>query len=325
MKVFSQPGKDPRLQPTPDYGALGPAADAKFGDRKPIEPGGPSMRAYAVVCAGIALGILCAAIARSGAVEKLWQEISRATAQQRSSRAVRSRSADPAAQAQAETLLQRAVGHDAAARDEIAAHLDEWRGKIEFSDRLNGLMTAGLNSDDLEVRGITIDVDLAALDVSKTSASIDSFERQALTGPQNQRVWALWTLGLLGNRGVEPERVARILQSQLQDSNVEVRHWAVEGLAYLGTSDAIQPLLKSMRDDPSPMVRERAACSLAQSGMLTHAQRQSVVPTLIGYAEDPSLDASTRAWTYHALSDITGQTMPNDPAAWRRWYNSSAR
>jgi HEAT repeat protein len=114
------------------------------------------------------------------------------------------------------------------------------------------------------------------------------------------------------------------LQSQLHDSNVEVRHWAVEGLAYLGSSDAIEPVLKAMHDDPSPTVRERAACSLAQSGMFTHEQRQSVVPTLIAYAEDSSLDAPTHAWSYHALSDITGQQLGNDPAAWRKWYETNS-
>src|SRR5207248_3587156 len=126
----------------------------------------------------------------------------------------RAQQAIPLYQSQAETTLQRAIAGDQAEKAEISDHLDAWRGKIEFSDRLNALITSGLNSDDLEVRGAAIDVDLAALNVSKTSASVDNLERQALTGPQNQRVWALWTLGLLGNRGVESERISRILQSQ---------------------------------------------------------------------------------------------------------------
>ena len=31
----------------------------------------------------------------------------------------------------------------------------------------------------------------------------------------------------------------------------------------------IDPLLEILHDDPSPMIRERAACGLAQSGMLS--------------------------------------------------------
>ena len=131
-------------------------------------------------------------------------------------------------------------------------------------------------------------------------------------GPRSQRVWALWELGLLGNRGVVPERVNEILVSQLQDSDPEVRHWAVEGLAYLGTNETIAPLLQEFHDDPSPMVRERAACSLAQSGMLTQEQRHSVIPHLLDYADDASLDAQTHGWVYQALRDITGKNLPND-------------
>jgi len=98
----------------------------------------------------------------------------------------------------------------------------------------------------------------------------------------------------------------------------------VEGLAYLGTNETIAPLLQIFHDDPSPMVRERAACSLAQSGMLTQEQRRSVIPQLLNYTEDASLDAQTRGWAYHALRDITGQNLPEDPSAWRNWYSSAS-
>jgi HEAT repeat protein len=146
---------------------------------------------------------------------------------------------------------------------------------------------------------------------------------QAESGPRSQRVWALWELGLLGNRGVVPERVNEILVGQLHDSDPEVRHWAVEGLAYLGTNESIAPLLQEFHDDPSPMVRERAGCSLAQSGMLTQEQRHSVVPHLLDYADDSSLDAQTHGWVYQALRDITGQNFPNDSSTWRNWYSTN--
>src|SRR5437879_12545432 len=103
----------------------------------------------------------------------------------------------------------------------------------------------------------------------KTSESAEGLVAEAEGGEPSQRVWALWGLGLLGNRGVEPERLTQVLVAQLQDSDPEVRHWAVEGLAYLGTDDAIAPLLQTMHDDASPVVRERAASSLSHTGMLT--------------------------------------------------------
>jgi hypothetical protein len=75
-----------------------------------------------------------------------------------------------------------------------------------------------------------------------------------------------------------------------------------------------------MHDDPSATVRERAACSLAQSGMLSREQRLIAVPQLINYSGDPALDAQTHAWAFQALADITQQRLPNDSAAWRNWY-----
>jgi HEAT repeat protein len=120
-----------------------------------------------------------------------------------------------------------------------------------------------------------------------------------------------------------PERVNEILVIQLHDSDPEVRHWAVEGLAYLGTNESIAPLLQTFHDDSSPMVRERAACSLAQSGMLTQEQRHSVIPHLLDYADDTSLDPQTHGWVFQALRDITGQNLPNDSGSWRSWYSTS--
>ena len=78
-----------------------------------------------------------------------------------------------------------------------------------------------------------------------------------------------------------------------------------------------------MHDDPSANVRERAACSLAESGMFTHEQRLSAVPQLLNYTDDPSLDAQTHAWAFQALSDITHQHFGNDSNAWRNWYDST--
>ena len=60
-------------------------------------------------------------------------------------------------------------------------------------------------------------------------------------------------------------------------------------------------------DDPSPAIRERAACSLAQSGMFSAVQRRTAVPRLLDFADDSALDDQTRSWVFQALRDITGQ------------------
>jgi hypothetical protein len=227
-----------------------------------------------------------------------------------------------APQEQAQLLLERSINHYRGANEQIAARVDGWRGQITLDDRLNTLFTTALNSADLRVRAAAIEVDIAARNLEKASATIDRLEPDATGGAQGPRVNALWDIGLLGNRGIEPDRAARILLASLRDENVNVRYWTVEALAYLGTDEVIEPLLDVFRNDPSPMIRERAACGLAQSGMLSERQRRRAVPRLLDLSEDPALDAQGRTWVYQALRDITGQTLPHDASEWRQWYAS---
>jgi hypothetical protein len=227
-----------------------------------------------------------------------------------------------APQSQAQLLLERSINHYRGANDQIAARVDSWRGRIMLNQPLNSLFMTAINSDDLRVRAAAIEIDLACRNLEKSAATVDRLEPDARFGEQGPRANALWDIALLGNRGVEPERAAQILLASIHDDNVNVRYWAVEGLAYLGTNDTIVPLLQVFHDDPSPMIRERAACSLAQSGMLSEKQRRSAVPQLLDFAEDAALDQQTHTWVFQALRDITGQNLPHDPAAWRNWYNS---
>jgi hypothetical protein len=228
-------------------------------------------------------------------------------------------------QRQAELLLERAINHYRGANEQIAARVDRWRGRIALDERLTRLFVTAINSNDLTVRVAGVEVDLAARDLTKDVATVDRIEPVARTGDQGHRVNALWDLGLIGNRGVEQERVIDILLGSIHDDNEQVRYWAVEGLAYLGTDATIAPLLDLFHDDPSPAVRERAACSLAQSGMLSATQRRTAVPRLLEFADDGALDEQTRSWVFQALRDITGQSLPHDAAEWRRWHAASEK
>lgn len=224
-------------------------------------------------------------------------------------------------QAQAEFLLERSMNHYEGANREIERRLPAWRGRIEPSDRFENLFRMAINSDDLRVRAAAVEIDIVARKLDKDAATVDRLEPIARTGAQGPRANALWDLGLIGGRGVEPSRVADIILASVHDDNVNIRYWAVEGLAYLATDEAVEPLLQIFHDDPSPMIRERAACSLAQSGMLSRGQRLSAVPRLLDDASDAALDEQTRGWAFQALRDITGQSLPHDAAAWRAWYD----
>ena len=223
-------------------------------------------------------------------------------------------------QAQAEFLLERSINHYGGANREIEARLPSWRGKLEPGERFESLFRMAINSDDLRVRAAAIEINILTRKLEKNVETVDRLEALARTAAQGPRANALWDLGLLGGRGVEPQRIAGILLASIHDENVNIRYWAVEGLAYLATDEVIAPLLRIFHDDPSPMIRERAACSLAQSGMLTRAQRLTAVPAPPDFSADMALDDQTRGWVFQALRDITGVSLPKDPAAWRVWY-----
>ena len=225
-------------------------------------------------------------------------------------------------QSQAQLLLERSINHYRGANEQIAARVNRWQGELKLEGRLNELFLTALNSDDLVVRVAAVEVDLAARNVEKSAATVDRLAPIARMGDQGPRANALWDLALVGNRGIEPDRVAQILLESIHDPNVNIRYWAVEGLAYLATDDVVPPLLDIFHDDPSPMIRERAACGLAQSGMLTAAQRRSAIPRLLDFADDGGLDTETHKWVFQALRDITGQSLPHDAMAWRDWYRT---
>jgi HEAT repeat protein len=223
-------------------------------------------------------------------------------------------------QQQAEFLLERAINHYEGATDELVARAPKWLGRVKSTPQLESLFRTAINSDDMRVRVAAIEVNVSSRGLARHEYTIDKLESIAREGDQGLRVNALWDIGLLGNRGIRPDRAFAIISASLRDSNVNVRYWAVEGLAYLGTDDVIEPLLEVLHDDASAMIRERAACSLAQSGMLNEAQRWRAVPRLLEFTTDGALTSQTQGWVYQALRDITGQTMPPDPFVWRRWY-----
>jgi HEAT repeats len=295
---------------------------------RPSNPGIFSGRAPLVAVSSIVLGVLLMGTGTAGAA---WEQIAmflslRGEPEPVSANVLSEHEVEHldamSPQQQATLLLERSINHFRGANEQIEHRVTRWRGQITLDERLNGLFITALNSDDLRVRAAAIEVNIAARNLEKTIATIDRLEPVARTGEQGPRANALWDLGLLGNRGLQPARAARILLDSIHDSNENIRYWAVEGLAYLGTEETIEPLLGVFHDDPSPLIRERAACSLAQSGMLSASLRRTAIPRLLDYSEDASLDAQTRKWVFQALRDITGQTLPHTTAAWRNWYLS---
>jgi hypothetical protein len=330
-KPESAPVADPRLQPTPDYGTLGPGSDIAAGGpvansgsvRQPVNP-----KRFGPVFAA-AIGVLFALfVGNIGRAQAAWTNFANlfSVHQEAPASAKDSRQLDRMKpQKQAEALLELAVGRSDGAVDQISSRVDRWQGKLKWNSQIATLTTAALNSNDMRVRQSGIEVELAAYGLAKNSASLEYLLAAVDANDHARKIWALWALGLMGNRGVESDRVVQVLTAHLNDADEDSRRWAVEGLALTGSEQTIEPLLKAMHDDRSAAVRERAACSLAESGMFTPEQRMSAVPQLLNYSDDPSLDAQTHAWAFQALHDITHQRLSNDSNAWRSWYESSYR
>lgn len=222
-------------------------------------------------------------------------------------------------QQQVERLLEQAIQEDESSITALREKADSWRGRLRNTDRLFDLVLAALHSSDLRVRTVAIEVDLAANNLSKTRASVERLLRAVQSDPASEGM-ALWRLGELANRGVEPAKVLSSLLSLLRSRSEHTRYWAVEGLAMLGNDATIDPLLDTMAHDSSSRVRELAASSLAKAGMLTREERMAAVPHLLNFADDDSLTAAARELVYGALRVITGAELGNDPGAWREWW-----
>jgi len=224
-------------------------------------------------------------------------------------------------QRQMEFLLGAAINHDKGATEMIANRVDGWHGKLHRTKTWQNLEMTALYSNDLRVRAAAIEINLAVNHLAKNEETAARLMRQAEADP-SARPWVEWEIGMLANRGVRPERTQGWLADHLHDSNEQVRFWAVEGLAHIGTDETIKTLIEVLGSDPAAAVRERAGCSLAKSGMLTREQRVKAVPGLLDLADNPSLDVTTRSWVYQALREITDEAMPNDPAWWRNWWST---
>jgi hypothetical protein len=223
-------------------------------------------------------------------------------------------------QGQAERLLQYAISHHLGATDDIKARVKGWRGAIAFTPTLNTLLDVARNGDDLRVRAAAIEIELAALNIVKTTAQVDALLGRIAPNPPGARQ-EIYMLGLLANRGVDAARIHDELRLLTRSEQDLVRYQAYAAIANIGTDDAVRDLVEAFHHDPSRVVRiDAGGCGLAHCGMLTRAQRMLAIPGLLDLIDDKALDAVDVAYGYRALREITDETLPDDAPAWRQWY-----
>jgi hypothetical protein len=222
-------------------------------------------------------------------------------------------------QAQAEELLARAIQHDPRALELFEQNIGVWQN-IQRTALMNDLEARSRFSTDLRVRYANADLNLAIDGWPKTDHSADELIAQAQADPVH-RPYSAYHLGMLAGRGVGYDRIYPLLVDYARnDANPQVRQWAVEGMRFLGTDEALDELFDSFTHDPSNAVRDRAGCNVSDCGNFMRKQRMRMVPRLIELAANPQTTPQMRSWTLLALHEITDQTLPADASAWQNWY-----
>jgi hypothetical protein len=222
-------------------------------------------------------------------------------------------------QAQAEELLDRAIRHDGRALDLFEQNIGAWHD-LTRTAQMNELERRSQFSTDLRVRQANADLNLAINGVQKTDASVDQLIAQAQADAAH-RAYYVFSMGMLAGRGVRYDRIYPVLVDYAKnDPNPQVRQWAVEGMRYLGSDEALDQLFDSFTHDPADAVRNRAGCNVSDCGNFMRKQRMRMVPKLIELVSDPQTNAQMRNWAFLALTEITDQTLPADASAWQDWY-----
>jgi hypothetical protein len=317
---------------------VSPMKDEKVQDQpispEEIRPANPGLGKRFFVVLAIGFTFLVLAAANPAPIKAAWAEFERiiqlkgeplpASPAKLSGHEIEGLSS-MASQQQAELLMDRAINHYEGAIELIEKSVPGWYGQLEVEKGpLANLLNTAINANDLRVRAASLEITLAGYSLSKSPESVDKLLTRLQDEPEH-RAWLLWILGVLGNRGVDTARLETIFLDRIHDPDQTTRAYAVVGLGLLATDSSIAPLLESFRGDPSPHIREGAACALAQSGMFTQEQRLRAVPGLLQMMDDATLDPATHSWVFQALQDITGAGLGPNPAAWRDWWSRHGR
>jgi len=224
------------------------------------------------------------------------------------------------AQTQAEELLDRAIQHDPRALDLFEQNIGIWLGDIKLTPRMKQLEQRSQFSTDLRVREANADLNLAMDGWAKKDESANLMIERAESEPQSRATY-VYLMGMLAGRGVAYDRIYPVLVHHARsDPDATVRQWAVEGMRFLETDEALDQLFESFTNDASDSVRERAGCNVSDCGMFTRKQRMRMVPRFLSLLNDSRTSPRMRNWSFMALNEITGESLPPNASAWNDWY-----
>jgi len=166
-------------------------------------------------------------------------------------------------QFRAEAVLQMAINGYDGATDYAIAKAQSWRDEVEPTATLQAMLDTAMSSPRIEVRMAAVEVALAQSNLGKTPAQVDELIAKLRDNPGEYDAWALWSLGAIGARGVERERIFGELLAATSGADAGGRADAVNALAVFGGAEVVEPLLAVAAGDTDPGVQERAFCGLA--------------------------------------------------------------
>ena len=172
-------------------------------------------------------------------------------------------------QQQAEELLARSLGHDERALEMFQKRIEGWTSSVRLTDRMKQLDARANYSTDLRVRQADVDLWLAMEGWHRNQEAVDLLLQRA-EQDKKYRPTAYYFLGMEGSRGIATAQVFAVLRDRaLNDPDPVARQWAVEGLRFFKTDDALDVLYQSFRQDASYTVRDRAGCNISDCGIFT--------------------------------------------------------
>lgn len=98
---------------------------------------------------------------------------------------------------------------------------------------------------------------------------------------------------------------------RVEDSHPFVRQRAIEVSAAFVSEAALPKIKEALREDPDTAVKRTAARALRQYG-----NRRDVIEALVDALADPEAGVAYNA--YLSLTALTGETLPQEKAAWEK-------
>jgi len=219
----------------------------------------------------------------------------------------------------AEKALELAINRFVGATDYIIAHAQDWRGHVVRNPKLSALITTAINAPLIEIRMAGFEIYLAQYDLDKSEEQIDILLQRFENNPEGNGPWALWSMAVIGARGISRERIFDELLFATEIENTTIRRWAVDSLAKFGGEEVVMPLLQIAAYDSSPIVQERAFCGLAQSGTLHVIERYNALEGLLVIIRDDESTQQTRDWAFQALKEISNfYDIPDNADKWEK-------